>query len=139
MTPEPLRARTLEFTEAFNRGDLDRVMAFFVEDAIYDQVDGTRNAGRAAIRAAFEPQFRGDFGAIRFDADDVFVDAGASKALVRWTCVIERDGRVRSWRGLDVLHFRGGLVVEKHTYGKAERLRLETKAITDAAGEGGKP
>ena len=112
------------FTEAFNRDDLDEVMSLLSEDAIYDEYDGRRHSGKAAIRAAFEPQFRGDYGRIRFRTEDLFVDAPAAKALIRWRCEIEKSGRTRFWRGLDIVHVRDGLVVEKHTYAKAERLRL---------------
>src|SRR5438034_6026068 len=52
----------VQFTEAFNRNDLDGVMSFMAEDAVYDEFNGTINRGTAAIRAAFEPQFRGDYG-----------------------------------------------------------------------------
>ena len=38
------------------------------DDAVYDELDGRRHVGRDAIRAAFEPQHRGDFGRIRFEA-----------------------------------------------------------------------
>ena len=48
-----------------------------------------------------------------------FTDGFNGKALIRWSCVLERDGLRRSWRGLDVLHFEDGLVKEKHTYAKA--------------------
>jgi len=112
------------FTEAFNRDDLDEVMSLMSDDAIYDEYDGRRHDGKAAIRAAFEPQFRGDYGRIRFRTEDLFVDAPAAKALIRWRCEIDKGGRKRFWRGLDILHVRDGLVVEKHTYAKAERLRL---------------
>jgi uncharacterized protein (TIGR02246 family) len=110
---------TVRFTDAFNRDDLDAVMAFFADDAIYDEFNGTRSRGKAAIRAAFVPQFRGDYGRIRFHTQDLFVDAAASKALIRWRCTLERDGQTRSWDGLDVLHWRDGLLREKHTYAKA--------------------
>ena len=110
---------TLRFTDAFNRDDLDAVMAFFTPDAVYDEFNGRRNAGTPAIRAAFEPQFRGDFGRIRFVSEDLFVDAGCDQALIRWVCTIESNGRTRAWRGLDVLRFDGRLVCEKHTYAKA--------------------
>jgi len=112
------------FTEAFNEDDLDEVMSLMTEDAIYDEYDGRRHSGKAAIRAAFEPQFRGDYGRIRFRTEDLFVDAPGGKALVRWRCEIEKGGRTRFWRGLDILHVKDGLVFEKHTYAKAERLRL---------------
>ena len=113
------------FTDAFNRDDLDAVMAFFAEDAVYDEFDGKQSRGKAAIRAAFEPQFRGAYGRIRFAAEDLFVDPASGKGLIRWLCTFERDGRKRGWRGLDVLHVRDGRIAEKLTYAKAERLRLD--------------
>lgn len=119
MTDEDLRRLVLDFTEAFNRDDLDAVMACFAEDSVYDEFNGTRTEGKSAIRAVFEPQFRGDFGIIRFRTEDVFAEAGSGKALVRWLCVLEKDGKTRAWRGLDVLRFEGGLLREKETYAKA--------------------
>ena len=119
-----LRDLTIGFTDAFNAEDLDAVMALMAEDAIYDQFNGARAVGNAAIREAFAPQFRGDFGTIRFLTEDLFVDTAAGTSLISWTCTLERDGVTRGWRGLDVLRFAGGLVVEKHTYAKADVPQL---------------
>jgi len=41
------------FTDAFNRNDLDAVMAAFADDSEYRPGDGRIHRGRAAIRAAF--------------------------------------------------------------------------------------
>lgn len=125
MTHDELRQLALDFTDAFNRDDLDGVMAYFAEDGIYNEYNGRESRGKSAIRATFEPQFRGDFGRIRFLTEDLFVDAESGKAMIRWECTIEREGKRRAWRGLDLLHFRGGKLVEKHTYAKADRLLLE--------------
>jgi ketosteroid isomerase-like protein len=125
---ESLEQLVVRFTDAFNRDDLEQVLSMMSEDAIYDEFDGRRHQGRNEIRAAFEPQFRGDFGRIRFESEDLFVDERAGRALIRWRCVIDKGGRVRFWRGLDILHVRGGLIAEKHTYAKAERLRLRESA-----------
>jgi len=76
-----LRDLVLRFTEAFNRDDLDAVMAYFADDAIYGTFDGVDAWGKPAIRAAFEPQFRGDFGRIRFHEEDLFVDESTGKAV----------------------------------------------------------
>ena len=38
---------TLRFTDAFNRENLDEVMSFFAEDALYDEFNGRRSRGRA--------------------------------------------------------------------------------------------
>ena len=65
----------LRFTQAFNDNDLEAVMSFMAEDAVYEEFTGTITRGHAAIRAAFVPQFRGDFGKMRFDSEDLFVDA----------------------------------------------------------------
>ena len=113
------------FTDAFNRDDLDEVMSFFTEDALYTEFNGQRNHGKEAIRKAFEPQFKGAFGEIRFHEQDIFVDETESKVLIRWSCTIEVDGKSQAWDGLDIVHFEGTLVKEKHTYAKADVPKLE--------------
>ncbi len=110
----------VRFTEAFNRDDLDGVMSFMAEDATYDEFNGRLNRGKQAIREAFVPQFRGDFGRIRFQTEDLFVDPESGKALIRWLCTLENEGRSSGWRGLDLLRFENGLLTEKHTYAKAQ-------------------
>jgi ketosteroid isomerase-like protein len=114
-----LRELTIRFTDAFNRDDLAGVMAMMAEDAVYEEFTGAVHRGSAAIRAAFEPQFRGDFGKIRFETEDLFADAATGQALVRWVCRLETRRGPAAWRGLDILHFEDGLVKRKLTYAKA--------------------
>lgn len=111
---------TLRFTDAFNRNDLEAVMAMMAEDAVYEEFTGTVSRGKAAIRAAFVPQFRGDYGTMRFESEDLFADAATGKALVRWVCRLETRRGPAGWRGLDILHFDRGLVTRKLTYAKAK-------------------
>ena len=110
----------VRFTEAFNANDLEGVLALMAEDAVYEEFTGAINHGQAAIRAAFVPQFRGDFGKMRFDAEDLFVDADSGKALIRWVCRLETKRGPAGWRGLDILHVENGLVTQKLTYAKAK-------------------
>jgi ketosteroid isomerase-like protein len=131
-----LERLVLDFTDCFNQDDLDGVMAYFAEDSVYDEFNGARSEGKAAIRAAFEPQFRGDFGTIRFHQEDLILDPDAGKALISWTCSLDRpnsnDGSHtashnawhKAWRGLDILHFRDGKLTVKQTYAKADKPRL---------------
>ena len=116
---ERLAALTAMFMEAFNANDLDTVMAFFADAAVYDEFNGTRNTGTAAIRAAFSPQFTGAFGAMKFIDEDMFIDAETGKVMVSWLCTLEVKGEPTAWRGLDLLHFQGDKLVRKITYAKA--------------------
>ena len=77
--------------------------------------------GKDEVREGFLPQFRGDYGDIQFHTEDQFIDEVAQEALVRWLCTFEWKGTRRAWRGLDILRFRDGLIVEKLTYAKTER------------------
>src|SRR5262252_3299984 len=120
MEREKLADLVVRFTQAFNRDDLDGVMSFMADDAVYDEFSGTVNRGAAAIRAAFVPQFRGDYGKIRFNTEDLFVDADAGKALIRWQCTLETKRGPAAWRGLDIIHVVDGRITEKLTYAKAK-------------------
>jgi ketosteroid isomerase-like protein len=120
MERRQLEDLVIRFTEAFNREDLDGVLSFMAEDAIYDEFNGRLSRGKEEIREAFVPQFRGDFGKIHFETEDLFVDPESGKALIRWLCTFENEGRSGGWRGLDILRFQDGLLVEKHTYAKAQ-------------------
>lgn len=115
-----LVALTRRFLNAFNRNDLDAVMGFFADDGVYDEFNGQRNVGKAAIRAAFEPQFTGRWGEMKFLDEDLFADAEAGKVMASWRCTLLMKGEPTSWRGLDLLHFRDGKLVQKLTYAKAK-------------------
>jgi len=124
---------TRRFTDAFNRNDLDEVMAHFGDDIVYEQFDGQVAEGRADVRAALAPQFAGAFGVMRFDEEDCFVDADARRALISWTCTLDDGQRARGWQGLDILHFTDdGLIQRKLTYGKAAKLALRPVARSSA-------
>jgi uncharacterized protein (TIGR02246 family) len=133
------------FADAFNRNDLDAVMAAFADDCEYRPGDGSIHRGRAAIRAAFAPQFSGAFGAMRFDAEDTLIDVDQRKAAFRWVCRHDVTGphgarvplpiklllKLRyagraGWYGVDVFHFDpAGLITRKYTYANYGRPRLD--------------
>lgn len=120
MDRQQLLTLTTRFIEAFNRNDLDTVMSFFTDDAVYDEFNGKRNEGKAAIRAAFTPQFTGAFGRMQFLDEDLFIDSETGKVMTSWRCTLSAKGQPTPWRGLDLLHFRGEKLVQKLTYAKAK-------------------
>ncbi|WP_071812799.1 nuclear transport factor 2 family protein [Lentzea guizhouensis] len=136
MTQRTLAMTVDEFVEAFNDNDLDRVMAFFADDAEYEPGDGGKHRGRDAIRAEFAPQFAGRYGAMRFDVYDKLVDEPGRRAAIRWACRIDiskprprglypllrllgflRYGSRMVWHGMDVFHFDAdGSITGKYSY-----------------------
>lgn len=132
-----LEKLVVDFTEAFNREDIEEVMSYVADDAIYDEFNDVRHVGKAAIRAAFEPQFAGAFGRMRFHTEDMFLDVDAGKAMIRWMLTLEEETRQGAYRGLDLLHFRDGKLIEKHTYCKAKIPFIRKKR--DLEEEGGWP
>lgn len=128
---EELSKLTLDFTDAFNRDDLDGVMRYFAEDAVYDQFDGSAAHGIEAIRAAFAPQFEGAFGTMRFLQEDLFIDAATRKTMISWTCTLETKRGPAGWRGLDLLHFNEhGRITAKLTYAKTKAPLLADRNVT---------
>lgn len=122
---ERLHRLTLDFLDTFNRNDLDAMMSYFAPDGVYDEFDGSRATGADAVRAAFEPQFTGRFGEMKFLEEDLFIDADTGKVMVSWTCTLDARGEPTAWRGLDLLHWQGDKLVRKLTYAKAKVLQLD--------------
>ena len=140
-----IRETINRFVEAFNVNDLDAVIPFFADDAVYKPGDGAEHRGPAAIRRAFEPQFNGAFGIMRFDEHDRLIDEAQRKAAIRWICrhdlthaktsgfsqALQRlvigtvVGPRFGWEGLDVFHFNeAGKIVGKFTYANYRQPRL---------------
>lgn len=116
---------TTAFMEAFNRNDLDGVVGAFAADGVYDEFNGKTNKGHAEVRAAFEPQFTGRFGEMRFLDEDLFADAETGKVMVSWRCTLDLKGEPTGWRGLDLLHWQGDTLIYKGTYAKTKTPLFE--------------
>jgi ketosteroid isomerase-like protein len=122
---DELISLTNEFVDAFNRMNLDDVVAFFAEDGIYEDSTGGRHIGHDAIRAAFEPLVGGSRGKIRFDGEDIFVETDTGKVLASWRLNLDNDGEVSVIRGIDVLEFADDKLKKKMAYMKVDKPRLE--------------
>lgn len=112
--------RTVErFNEAFNRHDVDAVMAAMTDDCVFENTeppDGKRYEGQEAVRQAWEDFFRSSPQA-RFEAEDVI--AAGDRCTVRWLYHwLDGEGKPGHIRGVDVLRVREGKVAEKLAYVK---------------------
>jgi len=116
---------TKKFVDAFNRMNLDDVVNFFATDGVYEDSTGGRHVGHEAIRTAFEPLVGGSRGKIRFDGEDIFVEAETGKVLASWRLNLDKDGSVSVIRGIDILEFTGDKLKRKGAYMKVDKPHLE--------------
>jgi ketosteroid isomerase-like protein len=108
-------ATVARFSEAFDRRDVDGVMAAMSSDCVFENTgpapDGERVVGAAAVRQFWEAFFRGNPDA-KFVTEEHF--AAADRCVVRW----RYDWGSGHVRGVDVFRVRDGLVTEKLCYVK---------------------
>ena len=117
-TAETLAA-VRRFNDAFNRHDVDAVMAAMTEDCVFENTpppDGQRHEGAAAVRAAWEQFFAGSPNA-DFTEEEMFAadDRCVVRWLYRWRDAAGVEGHVR---GVDIFRVRDGKVAEKLSYVK---------------------
>lgn len=117
---------TLEtFAEAWNRHDIESLMAFMADDCVFETSEGphtfgTRHEGRDQVRAAF-PRIWETYRDARWEEARHFVcgDRGCSEWVFRGT---RADGvPVEVW-GVDVFEFRDGKIKRKNTFRKNRSL-----------------
>lgn len=120
-----LGALTRQFVDAFNRLDLDGVVSFFTDDAVFEDGMGNTFHGRAEIRTAFVTLLSGERGQITFTGEDFFAEAETGKVLTSWTLEMDIEGQRKKLRGLDILIFDGNKIKSKASYCKATTFKLE--------------
>jgi len=122
MSDDDVRLTVLRDVAAgFDSHDLDRIMAHFVDDCVFEaprgaDPHGRRVVGSAAVRAAFADRFAG-IPDVRYLDDTHFVagDRGVSEWLLSGTAV---DGARVEVRGCDIWTFRGAKIAIKASFWK---------------------
>ena len=116
---EKTLAAVIRFNEAFNKHDIDAVMAAMTDDCVFENTspfpDGTLWEGQDAVRAYWEKFFQGSPTA-KFETEDIF--AVGNRCTVRWVYTKTKDGKPWHIRGVDVFRVRDGKVAEKLSYVK---------------------
>jgi ketosteroid isomerase-like protein len=119
---------------AWNAHDIDGVIDLFHDDVFFEHWHGARVRGKQALYDAWAPWFA-NHGGFRFTTEELIVDETAQKVLYRWQLdwpSLEKgyEGRPEKRRGVDVVHFRDGKIINKITYSKTtieidgQRVRL---------------
>jgi uncharacterized protein (TIGR03086 family) len=108
------------FGTAFDRRDLDAVMALVTDDCVFESTspapDGTRFEGAADVRAEWEKLFANTVEP-RFETEETVVLG--DRAVVRWQYSWQEPSGDRGHvRGVDVLRLRDGKIAEKFSYVK---------------------
>ena len=108
-------------TDAYNRNDIDAVMSFFDEDAVFDHaagpdINGTRFSGLETIRKVFQSLFQ-NVESVSWDAVDTRIIG--DKAYCEFHRIAKlKSGEVQDFLSIDVLTFRDGLIIHKDTFYK---------------------
>ena len=134
LSREDIKKALTHWNLAWDNHDLDDVMELFHEDVLFENWTGGQAKGKENLRKAWAPWFE-NHGGFRFIEEETFIDADQQKALYRWQLEwpsLEKgfEGRPEKRRGVDVLHFRDGKIIQKLTYSKTtieidgQRVRL---------------
>lgn len=121
-----------EWNLAWDAHDLEGVLAPFHDDILFENWTGGKVLGKNALRKAWQPWFE-NHGGFQFVFEDLFVDEHAQKALYRWTLEWPSpekgyEGKSERRRGVDLIHFKDGRIIEKLTYCKT-RIEIDGRRI----------
>lgn len=109
------------FLDAFNRHDVDAIMAFFTDDCVFDmprgpEPGGRRLAGKDAVREGIASRFAG-IPDVHYGDDRHWTSA--DRGVSEWTITGTTAAGTRiAVRGCDLFEFRAGKIARKDSYWK---------------------
>ena len=137
-----IKALLIEWNRAWDRHDLDGVMRLFHDKVVFENWTGAKIRGSENLKKAWAPWFE-KHGGFRFTGEDTFIDEAEQKVLYRWRLdwpCLEKEfhGGHEIRRGVDILHFKDGKIIQKLTYSKTT-LEVDGQRIPlSAAPQGAK-
>jgi steroid delta-isomerase-like uncharacterized protein len=122
-----LEATVGRYADAWNRHDVEAILALHTEDAVFENhTSGGRAVGKAQIRELIEGVFA-TFPDLQFATRRAYFSG--TVAVVEWTATARHaqpitrgartyppSGKTLSWDGMDILPVRDGLVARKDVY-----------------------
>ncbi len=134
LSREQIQKAMDEWNKAWERFDLEEVLAFMHDDVLFENWTGGQARGKEALRRAWQPWFaQGDF---RFMEEELFIDEKEQKILFRWLLewpCPEKGyaGKPEKRRGIDIIHLKDGKIINKLSYSKTtveiggDRIRMQ--------------
>ena len=122
LTRDQIIDALVKWNKAWDDHDLKGVLDLFHEDILFENWTGGKAKGKGALRQAWAPWFA-NHGGFRFTEEETFIDEAQQKVLYRWQLdwpSMEKghEGKPEKRRGVDVIHFRDGRIIQKLTYCK---------------------
>ena len=123
MRPVATEALLRAVLDAFNRHDLDGIVAHFADDAVFESPRGsepwgTRYVGKDEVRAGLAKRFEG-IPDVHYGDDRHFLSADGTRGVSEWTLTGTTTEGVRlEVRGCDLWQLRDGRIVVKDSYWK---------------------
>lgn len=136
MTKGEIAAALERWLRAWDEHDLETVIDLFHADAVFETWTGLRIRGKERIHTAWKDWFAA--GGFHFEREDLLIDEAAQAAVFVWryegpplegggrdACgggaggvVTGGEGDSERRRGVDLIRFRDGAIVEKIAYSK---------------------
>ena len=121
-----------KWNQAWTDHDLAGVMQLFHDDVLFENWTGAKIQGKQNLLRVWTPWFEKHNG-FRFTGEDTFIDVDQQKVLYRWqldwpSLETGLEGKLEMRRGVDLLHFKEGKIIEKLTYSKTT-IEIEGKRV----------
>ncbi len=111
------------YNEAWNRHDLDGIVALHAPGMVFENHNAGERAEGAAVRAHIAEIFA-NWPDLRFTGRSLYV--GADFVVQEWTAYATHStGRELTWEGVDVFPFKDGKIARKDVYSNASRRVAE--------------
>jgi steroid delta-isomerase-like uncharacterized protein len=141
LAAHPLQAVIDRYNDAWNRHDVDAIMALHAPDMVFENHTAGESATGEAVRGHVAAIF-GSWPDIAFSTrrlyvrDDLVVQEWTATAthtseLRRGDLVAPASGRTVEWKGMDVIPFEHGLVKRKDVYSDSVSI-LRQVGLLDA-------
>ncbi len=136
LSREEIKQALAKWQRAWNEHDLDGVIELFHNEILFENWTGGKAKGKEALRQAWDPWFA-THGGFEFIEEEIFIDEGEQKVLFRWQLdwpSFEKGygGKTEKRRGVDVLHFQDGKIIQKLTYSKTS-VEIDGKMVRFSA------